>query len=44
MKSKLFKASAAIGLLAVSAAAVAAQGCCGEFAACCIQALACCFQ
>lgn len=43
MKSKLLKVTAAIGLLSISAAALAANGCCGDFAACCLEMLACCF-
>lgn len=43
MKNKVFKITAAVGLLTVSAAAFAASDCCGDFAACCLQALACCF-
>ncbi len=43
MKSKLIiKSTAAIGLLLGSAAAFAANGCCGDVA-CCLQSLICCF-
>lgn len=43
MKSKLLKVTAAVGLLSVSAAALAANSCCGDLAACCLEMLACCF-
>lgn len=43
MKSRLLKFSAAIGLLSLSAAALAANSCCGDLAACCIEMLTCCF-
>lgn len=42
MKSKLIKIGTVVGLLSASAAAFAAQGCCGDIA-CCIQQLLCCF-
>jgi hypothetical protein len=43
MKSKLLKLSAAVGLLSVSAVALAANSCCGDLAACCLEMLSCCF-
>jgi hypothetical protein len=42
MKSTLLKIGAALGLLSGSAAALAANGCCGDLA-CCLHMLACCF-
>jgi hypothetical protein len=41
MKSNLIKIAAAVTLLGASAAAFAAQSCCGDIA-CCIQHLICC--
>lgn len=41
MKSKLIKIAAVAGLLSGSAAAFAAQACCGDIA-CCIQQWLCC--
>lgn len=43
MKSKILKLSAAVGLLSVSAVALAANSCCGDLAACCLEMLNCCF-
>jgi predicted transglutaminase-like cysteine proteinase len=43
VKSKLFKISAAVGLLSASVVAIAANACCGNLAACCLEMLACCF-
>jgi hypothetical protein len=43
VKSKLFKISAAVGLLTASVVAMAANACCGNLAACCLEMLACCF-
>lgn len=42
MKSVFIKLSAVVGLLSVSAAAWAAQGCCGDLACCLQQLMACC--
>ena len=43
MKSKLLKLCTAVGLLSVSAVALAANSCCGDLAACCLEMLSCCF-
>lgn len=43
MKNKFIKITAALGLLSVSALAMAAGNCCGDMAECCLQLLACCF-
>jgi hypothetical protein len=42
MKLKLIKIAAALSLLGASAAALAANTCCGDLE-CCLQMLACCF-
>ena len=42
MKSKFVKLGAALGLLGASAAAFAAQNCCGDLACCVQQLIACC--
>lgn len=44
MKSKFLKISAAVGLQSISAAALAANSCCGALSACCLEMLACCFS
>jgi hypothetical protein len=42
MKSNLIRAAAAVGLVSASAAAFAAQSCCGDLACCVQHLMACC--
>lgn len=43
MKHTLIKAAAGLGLMGLTAAVWAAEGCCGDLA-CCLEHLACCLN